>query len=165
MNLIDWINGVTKLNKTTMDEFQDNINDAIDEVQDNLDSEVETLNTTIGNIISVTTNTNGTAIKFSNGIMVCTKKVSLSNITINTSTGSLYVSSEINLGNFAESFSANPIVNVTLATDDYNGFVGELKRASNTTTSIGSILIYRPTTTTTGKYTAEVIAIGTYTTT
>ena len=29
MNLIDWINGVTKLDKNTMDEFQDNINDAI----------------------------------------------------------------------------------------------------------------------------------------
>lgn len=29
MNLIDWINGVTKLGKTTMDKFQNNINEGI----------------------------------------------------------------------------------------------------------------------------------------
>lgn len=33
MNLIDWINGVTKLNKATMDEFQNNIKAAIDAVK------------------------------------------------------------------------------------------------------------------------------------
>lgn len=31
MKLIDWINGKTKLNKTTFDEFQNNINDGINE--------------------------------------------------------------------------------------------------------------------------------------
>lgn len=31
MNLIDWINGVTKLSKATMDEFQNNIKNAIDD--------------------------------------------------------------------------------------------------------------------------------------
>ena len=30
MKLIEWINGKTKLNKKTMDEFQDNIEEAID---------------------------------------------------------------------------------------------------------------------------------------
>lgn len=32
MNLIEWINGKTKLNKTTFDEFQNNIKSAIDEI-------------------------------------------------------------------------------------------------------------------------------------
>lgn len=32
MNLINWINGVTKLNKTTMDTFQDNISDEFSEI-------------------------------------------------------------------------------------------------------------------------------------
>ena len=33
MKLIEWINGVTKLNKKTMDNFQNNVNDAISENQ------------------------------------------------------------------------------------------------------------------------------------
>ena len=35
MNLIEWINGVTKLNKATMDTFQNNIKESIDEVKSN----------------------------------------------------------------------------------------------------------------------------------
>ena len=37
MNLINWINGVTKLSKATMDAFQDNIKDAVDGLQDAVD--------------------------------------------------------------------------------------------------------------------------------
>lgn len=37
MNLINWINGVTKLSKVTMDAFQDNIKDAVDGLQDDAD--------------------------------------------------------------------------------------------------------------------------------
>lgn len=37
MNLINWINGVTKLSKATMDAFQDNIKDAVDGLQDDAD--------------------------------------------------------------------------------------------------------------------------------
>lgn len=37
MNLINWINGVTKLSKATMDAFQDNIKDAVDGLQDDVD--------------------------------------------------------------------------------------------------------------------------------
>ena len=47
MNLIEWINGTTKLNKTTMDQFQDNIKDAIDDVADDLGTaqqDIEDLN-------------------------------------------------------------------------------------------------------------------------
>ena len=33
MNLIEWINNVTRLNKTTMDRFQNNIKEAIDDVE------------------------------------------------------------------------------------------------------------------------------------
>lgn len=38
MNLINWINGVTKLSKATMDAFQDNIKDAVDGLQDDIDA-------------------------------------------------------------------------------------------------------------------------------
>ena len=37
MNLIEWINGVTKLNKETMDTFQTNIKKAIDNINTNKD--------------------------------------------------------------------------------------------------------------------------------
>lgn len=37
MEEIEWTNGVTKLNKTTMDRFQNNIKEAIDDVQNNVD--------------------------------------------------------------------------------------------------------------------------------
>ena len=37
MNLINWITGVTKLSKATMDAFQNNIKDAVDGLQDDID--------------------------------------------------------------------------------------------------------------------------------
>ena len=39
MKLIEWINGKTKLNKATFDEFQNNIKEAIPTIADNLTSE------------------------------------------------------------------------------------------------------------------------------
>lgn len=118
--------------------------------------------TELGNAVSITTNENGTAIKFINGIMICIKTISLTNISVSSAVGNLFSSAEINLGNFAESFSANPTVTASLTTNDYNGFLGELKRATNLNSAIGSIYIYRPVSTTTGRYTVNVIAIGTY---
>lgn len=44
----------------------------------NLVAAINENTTSIGNIISVTTNNNGTAIKFSNGIMICLGKISVS---------------------------------------------------------------------------------------
>lgn len=40
MNKITWTNGVTKLNKTTMDTFQNNIETAIDEVNTKVNSQI-----------------------------------------------------------------------------------------------------------------------------
>ena len=34
MKLIKWINGITKLNKSTMEEFQNNISEAIEEASE-----------------------------------------------------------------------------------------------------------------------------------
>lgn len=153
------------INDTNLNQMQTNIENEINSVSDSVSTNannISELSETVGNLISKTTNTNGTAIKFSNGIMICTKTVSITNRTVNTAAGSLYASSEISLGNFAETFSSNPTVNVTLTTNDYNGFIGEVKRASNLTSDIGSIIIYRPTATTSGQYTVNVIAIGTY---
>lgn len=40
MKLIEWINGITKLNKTTMDEFQTNIKDEFDSINNKISSGV-----------------------------------------------------------------------------------------------------------------------------
>ncbi len=91
MNLINWINGVTKLSKATMDAFQNNIKDAVDELQDNIDSMNEittgsgTMNSTyttdvennhwerVGNVVSYAftiraTGTWGTTTEFVTGL-------------------------------------------------------------------------------------------------
>lgn len=34
MKLIEWLNGITKLSKATMDEFQNNIKEAVDDLQE-----------------------------------------------------------------------------------------------------------------------------------
>lgn len=51
MNLINWINGVTKLSKATMDAFQNNIKDAVDGLQDDIDAmnEITTGTGTVNN--------------------------------------------------------------------------------------------------------------------
>ena len=47
MDLINWINGVTKLNKTTMDTFQNNIKDEFDNVHD----EIGQVDTILGQVL------------------------------------------------------------------------------------------------------------------
>lgn len=51
MNLIEWLNGITKLSKATMDEFQNNIKAAVDGLQNDIDSinEITTGTGTVNN--------------------------------------------------------------------------------------------------------------------
>lgn len=114
----------------------------------------------LGILISSGSNSNGTYIKFSNGTMICTKKVNLTNVIINTANGSLYRSDDISLGNFSESFLEKPVCFVDLSTSTFWGFLAYHTELSKT--SAGKIQIYRPTTTTEGSYTVNIIAIGTY---
>ena len=50
-------------------------------------------------IIETITNSNGTAIKFADGTMICTKSMSFQNVAITQKVGELYQSSALNLGN------------------------------------------------------------------
>lgn len=45
MRFIEWINGITKLNKKTMDDFQNNISDGINEVSKTVSEAIENLPT------------------------------------------------------------------------------------------------------------------------
>lgn len=68
-----------------------------------------------GGIVTVT-NDNGTAIKYPDGTMICTKRVRSMTNSITLTWGSCFMTEPISLGNFAENFIATPIVSHTLMT-------------------------------------------------
>lgn len=103
-------------------------------------------------------NINGTAIKYPDGTMICTKKVDLGGIAVTTAVGSLYSSSDLELGDFAESFIELPTCNITIRSNDSLGFLGFAKNMS--ASSVGQIRIYRPTPLDTNTYTAHIQATG-----
>lgn len=110
-------------------------------------------------IVESGSNANGEYIKFGNGTMVCTKKVTFTNVSVNQQAGSLYHSSALNLGNFAETFNAIPTVNVSLV-GGYSGWITELQEL--TQSSIGKLEIFRAGSSTNLSYEVDVIAYGTY---
>lgn len=63
-----------------------------------------------GAIIEVVTNANGTAVKFADGMMICTR--TLSSVVTNTAQGSLFFSAPQS-GSWAATFSNTPVVTVT----------------------------------------------------
>lgn len=151
MDKITWINGQaggTPLSAENLNQMEDNIENAIDDVQTYAESIVES-----------GTNVNGKYIKFKDGTMICTKKVTFNSVSVNQSVGSLYQSSALNLGNFAEAFDETPIINCTLG----GGYSGWLTKIQNTTaSSIGSVEIFRATSSTNLSYIVNVVAYGTY---
>lgn len=108
----------------------------------------------------VVSNSNGTAIKFPNGIMMCIKKISITNLSVSTANGNIYLSADKSLGDFAATFKSVPTVTLSLTTTDYNGFPAEHKNV--TTSSAGTLKIGRGSTTSSGVYTVNVIAVGTW---
>ena len=78
----------------------------------NLVSAINEVNTILGTIIESGTNSNGTYIKYSNGIMMCTKRVQFST-PFNVAWGSLYETpNPIPVGSFAMPFIDIPILSV-----------------------------------------------------
>lgn len=63
-----------------------------------------------GAIIEVVTNANGTAVKFADGMMICTR--TLSNVTTSSAQGSLFFSAP-QAGSWAVPFASTPVVSVT----------------------------------------------------
>lgn len=109
-----------------------------------------------GGIVTVT-NDNGTAIKFPDGTMICTKRVKLSNININQAWGSCYISDVIGLGNFAESFKESPIATHTVQT----GTACWVMSAEwATTTYCGGIRLIRATSVTNVEAHINIVAVG-----
>lgn len=102
MNKIDFVNnGQPAINDTNLNQMQTNIENAINAI-----------------IVESGSNANGSYIKWSDGTMICTKRVSLSDIPLTATWGVLYDSgsTNIDLGNYAQSFvGENPILSLQVA--------------------------------------------------
>lgn len=91
-------------------------------------------------IIESGSNANGNYIKYADGTMICTKKVSFNN-TFSTGWGSLYTSDSIDLGNWASEFSSVPIINASIMSS-YSAFIQSID--NYTATKVGTTFLARP---------------------
>ena len=97
-------------------------------------------------------------IKYSNGILICVKRVSFSNLSISSTWGNLYeYSGSINLGNWPYAFAYTPATSITVQSQ--SGLIVE-GHQSVSTSSAGTVWISRPTTSTGVSGCVSVIAIG-----
>ena len=103
-------------------------------------------------------NANGSWIKFADGTMICTKKVTFTNVVINEAWGAVYsTTSKINFGDYAQAFIEIPSVSIDLvdgSTCYCETFLGRTKK------SIGSTWLWRPDVIASATMTFDVIAIG-----
>ena len=103
-------------------------------------------------------NANGNWVKFADGTMICIKKITFTNVVINTAWGSVYeTASTLNFGDYAQEFIETPSVSIDLAegaTCFCETFSGRTK------TAIGSTWLWKPAIEANGTMTFDVIAIG-----
>lgn len=111
-----------------------------------------------GYIVESGSNDNGSWIKYSDGTMVCIKKVEFTGVVINTVWGGVYeTASKFNFGDYAQEFIEIPNVSITLAdgsTCFCESFSGRTKK------SIGSTWLWKPAVEADGTMTFDIIAIG-----
>lgn len=104
------------------------------------------------------TNTNGSWLKYANGIMICIKKIKFTNVIIDKAWGSFYETANVvNFGNYAQEFIEIPSVSIDLAdgsTCFCESFSGRTKK------SIGSTWLCKPVVEAYGTMTFDIIAIG-----
>lgn len=97
-------------------------------------------------------------IKYSNGILICVKRVYFSNLSVSTTWGSLYEHGEnINLGNWPYAFAYAPATSIIVQSQ--SGLLVE-GHQNFSTSSAGTVWISRPTTSTGVSGYISVIAIG-----
>lgn len=106
-------------------------------------------------IIERGNNANGEYIKFSNGIQICWKQVTFTNVSMQT-WGSLYEATMLSLGNYASDFIYTPYMFSQLYETD--GYLEAIK--GSTKSSFGTINIGSPTDGTGRTYQVGLFAIG-----
>lgn len=111
----------------------------------------------INSMVESGSNANGDYIKYSDGTMICTKKVSFTGLQFTIAWGNVFETSPIDLGDYAQEFIDIPVMFISCATSTAapEGLV-------NTKTSYGRVVFYRPikTVATTYDYTFHLMAIG-----
>lgn len=111
-----------------------------------------------GAIIGGDTGGNNFYIKYSNGILICVKRVSFSNLAISTAWGGLYeYNGSVSLGNWPYAFAYTPATSVTIQSQSGLLLEGHQNLSSS---SAGTIWMSRPTTSTGVSGYISVIAIG-----
>lgn len=103
-------------------------------------------------------NANGSYQKFANGTLICWKYVTLNNVAMTTSWGSIYESASVSLGNWPETFIDIPTISLIQDfTGSGAGMVEAVKETS--TTFVGNAYFWRATSSTfTLKY--RIVGIG-----
>lgn len=109
----------------------------------------------VAGIIESGSNSNGNYIKYGDGTMICTKKVSFNN-TFTTAWGSMYTTDQISLGNWPVGFTEVPTVNASIMSN-YSAFIQGIDGC--TITAVGSTYLARPVNTNAQGY-ISIMAIG-----
>ena len=111
----------------------------------------------INSVVESGSNTNGDYIKYSDGTMICTKKVSFVGLQFTIAWGSAYETPPVDLGDYAQEFVDIPLMFVSCAQS-----TAAAEGLGNTKTGYGSVVFYRPirTDATTYSYTFYLMAIG-----
>ena len=164
-----WVNdSVPAINQTNLNKIEQGIYNA-DERSINNETNIgylAQLNTTnksnlvgaINSIVESGSNANGTYIKYADGTMICIKKITFTNVVINTAWGNFYeTASMLDFGDYAKEFIGIPNVCITLA-DGATCFCETF--SGRTKTSIGSTWLWKPVVEESGTMTFDVIAIG-----
>lgn len=112
------------------------------------------------NEIQTIQNEYGTAIKFPDGTMICTRKIE-ETLTCNNTWGNMYFGKSTNKFNFAQEFKEVPAIQLTLLTTSSSScFLGNYTQPVVTTNSFMHYAIVRPTSAESVSIQLNVLAIG-----
>lgn len=112
-----------------------------------VDKLTDNLNKNIHDVIESGSNTKGTWIKYDDGIMVCTRNITFSSITINRQWGAWYVYDNRTFYDFAHEFVSPPIIQKTLVTtSDAGAVLGDYGGSTVTKAGFSGWSLMRPTT-------------------
>lgn len=138
-----WVNdSVPAINETNLNKIEQGIYEAHNNIGDLSNLDTTNKNNLVGAINSIVesgSNANGDYIKYSDGTMICTKKVSFVGLQFTTAWGSVYETPPVELGDYAQEFVDIPLMFITAAT---SSTVAE--GVGNTKTSFGKVTFYRP---------------------
>lgn len=114
--------------------------------------------------IETITNSNGTAIKYPDGTMICTQKISVQGAKDWSAWGPLFTNPVTNMPNFPVNFIDIPVVTLSPESVGFNFWIGTLDEGGTGQTSVSkaqSIQLIRPTNPgVVANYRIHIIAIG-----